>query len=292
MTALTPFQTLYDAEDGPAVPLPPGLRDIYGDLRLPRRPGQPFIMGNFVTTLDGVVSLDAPGKSGGAEISGANRHDRMLMGLLRALADVIIVGAGTLRAVPRAIWTAEHIYPPLAEEFRGLRASLAKEAPPLNVFVTARGDLDLTLPVFLSGKAPVLIVTTPAGARAMGSASLPSWVQIAVVDADDAVSARAILACAERTRPSEVILVEAGPRLMGEFFAERCLDELFLTLAPQVAGRDGASDRPGLVMGRVFAPDDPRWGTLMSVKRAASHLFLRYQFDRSAREADWLGVAR
>ena len=65
---------------------------------------------------------------------------------------------------------------------------------------------------------------------------------------------------------------------MGDFFAEQCLDELFLTLAPQIAGRDVHSERPGLVMGKRFAPEHPLWGTLMSVKRGASHLFLRYAF--------------
>ena len=69
---------------------------------------------------------------------------------------------------------------------------------------------------------------------------------------------------------------------MGDFFAEQCLDELFLTLAPQIAGRDEAVKRHGLVMGKRFAPEDPRWGTLVSVKRGGSHLFLRYAF--TARE--------
>src|SRR5688572_10133102 len=56
------------------------------------------------------------------------------------------------------------------------------------------------------------------------------------------------------------------------------LDDLFLTLAPQVAGRDGVMERPGLVIGKRFAPEHPRWGTLAGVKRGASHLFLRYSF--------------
>ena len=66
---------------------------------------------------------------------------------------------------------------------------------------------------------------------------------------------------------------------MGDFFAERCLDELFLTLAPQVAGRDNGNERLGVVAGKLFAPDHPMWGTLVSVKRGGSHLFLRYAFE-------------
>jgi riboflavin biosynthesis pyrimidine reductase len=81
----------------------------------------------------------------------------------------------------------------------------------------------------------------------------------------------------------DLILVEAGPHLMGDFVAERCLDELFLTLAPQIAGRDDAGERPGLVAGKRFAPDDSRWATLVAIKRADDHLFLRYAMARGER---------
>lgn len=58
-------------------------------------------LANFVTTLDGVVSLGIPGKAGGGPISGENVHDRLLMGLLRVVSDAIIVGAGnSLRVTP------------------------------------------------------------------------------------------------------------------------------------------------------------------------------------------------
>jgi riboflavin biosynthesis pyrimidine reductase len=79
------------------------------------------------------------------------------------------------------------------------------------------------------------------------------------------------------------VLLEGGPRVMGEFFAEQLLDELFLTLAPQVAGRAdaGRAERPGLVAGRLLAPDQPVWGTMSSVHQAGSHLFLRYQFEQA-----------
>ncbi|HEX5502098.1 MAG TPA: hypothetical protein VFW96_05715, partial [Thermomicrobiales bacterium] len=70
-----------------------------------------------------------------------------------------------------------------------------------------------------------------------------------------------------------------GPRLLGAFIAERRLDELFLTLAPQVAGRDGSVTRPGFVAGQLFAPERPVWATLLSVRRGGDHLFLRYGFD-------------
>ena len=80
-----------------------------------------------------------------------------------------------------------------------------------------------------------------------------------------------------------LILVEGGPQLLGDFFAEKRLDELFLTLAPQIAGRRDPLARPGLVAGRTFAPEHPVWGTLAGIRRADNLLFLRYTFGSPAR---------
>jgi riboflavin biosynthesis pyrimidine reductase len=261
------------------MPLPIDLATLYGSLRFPLRESQPYIIGNFVTTLDGVVSLNLTGQAGGGEISGFNQHDRMVMGILRAAADAVIVGAGTLRASPQHRWIAEHIYPPLAEVYQALRSSLGKSEPPLNVIVTAHGELDLQLPVFQAESIPVLIVTTTNGARRLRRQSLPARIQIEAVESTGLLSARSVLEAVARVRRCNVILTEGGPHLIGDFFAEKCLDELFLTLAPQVAGRDRSIERPGLVAGKTFAPDHGLWGKLISLKRGGDHLFLRYAFD-------------
>jgi riboflavin biosynthesis pyrimidine reductase len=279
MSDLTPMDVLWEEDRGLALPLPPDLAALYGQLRLPSFAERPTIIGNFVTTLDGVVSLNVPGKSGGGPISGENAHDRMTMGLLRSTADAVIVGAGTLRAVSRHRWTAAYAAPAFADAYQSLRASLGKEDTPLNVIVTAHGDIDLDLPVFQSGDVSVLVVTTEAGARHIGNRTLPPSTQLAVVAGADRLGAQAILDEVRRVRPCKVILVEGGPTLIGDFFAENCLDDLFLTLSPQIAGRDGSIERPGLVAGRLFAPEQPLWGTLVAIRRAGSHLFLRYAFS-------------
>ena len=66
--------------------------------------------------------------------------------------------------------------------------------------------------------------------------------------------------------------------MLGAFYAEHLLDEQFLTLAPQIAGRDVGDRRLGLVMGRTFAPRSPLWGSLIDLRRGKSHLYLRYAF--------------
>ncbi len=99
MNTLLPLESLYDMERDSDLLLPPDLAALYGRLQFPLHPGRPYVIGNFVSTLDGVVTLNAPGQSGGGPISGFNPHDHLVMGLLRAVADAVIVGAGTLRAV-------------------------------------------------------------------------------------------------------------------------------------------------------------------------------------------------
>src|SRR5512141_3415713 len=98
MTSLHPLESLFERIGGDEISLPPDLTALYGPLRFPLQKGRPYVIGNFVTTLDGVASLSAPGLAGGGPLSGSKPHDRMVMGLLRAVADAVIVGAGTLRS--------------------------------------------------------------------------------------------------------------------------------------------------------------------------------------------------
>ena len=279
MSALTPMESLFEMGRGAALPLPPELKHLYGRLEFPLHPGRAHVIGNFVTTLDGVVALNEPGYAGGGDISGFNQLDRMVMGLLRAVADAVIVGAGTLRSVPQHRWAPQYIYPPLAGVYQQLRTSMGKPTPPLNVIVTTHGAVDLDLPVFQSGEVPVLLVTNTQGEERIRAQNLQPFVQLSAVQSAGPLSAQAILQEVNHIRQCELILVEGGPQLMGDFFAGQALDELFLTLAPQIAGRDGKVERPGLVMSKRFAPEEPLWGTLVSVKRSESHLFLRYAFE-------------
>ncbi len=282
MSTLAPLETLYEVDRGSELPLPADLRDVYGRLAFPPHQGRPHVVGNFVTSLDGVTSLRVPGQAGGGPISGFNPHDHLVMGLLRAAADAVIVGAGTLRAVVHHVWTPAYVCPTFAGAYEKFRTALGKPGPPLNVIVTARGDVDPALRVFQSGEVPVLVVTTPAGARHLRGLGLPPSVQVMEGENAGRLSARSILDAVVRVRPGDLILVEGGPHLLGDFFAEQCLDEQFLTLAPQVAGRDGPPPRPGVVAGKRFAPEHPLWGTLVGVKRGGSHLFLRYGFSSVA----------
>ncbi len=131
----------------------------------------------------------------------------------------------------------------------------------------------------ISGFGPALIVTTAAGARELRKQRVPDSVEIrAVRSRRRSIRARSVLDEVSRASAGKLILVEGGPQLLGTFYAERLLDEQFLTLSPQLAGRDADVERISLVMGQAFAPRHPLWGTLSDLRRGASHLFLRYSF--------------
>jgi riboflavin biosynthesis pyrimidine reductase len=276
---MAPLETLCESKRGKALPLPPRLAHLYGPLRMPLSRARPYVISNFVTTLDGVVSLNEKGHASGGDISGFSAQDRMVMGLLRAIADVVIVGAGTLNVDRHHVWTAERILPSLADEYRRLRTALGKREAPLMTVVSGSGRLDLSLPVFASGEMRSLIVTTSAGAKRLRKAKVPASVEIQSVRSARAIRARSIIERVRRVSTGKLILVEGGPRLLGDFFADRVLDEQFLTLAPQIAGRKPGDRRLSLVMGRTFAPQSPLWGRLIDLRRGQGHLFLRYSFD-------------
>ena len=159
---------------------------------------------------------------------------------------------------------------------------MGKPGAPLNVVVSGSGAIDLRLPVFASGRVPALIVTTTAGAKRLRRQNAPDSVEIrAIGRGATAIRASAILEEVGRVNSGKLILVERGPRLLADFYAQHLVDEQFLTLAPQIAGRDAGDGRFGMVMGKQFAPNDPLWGTLIDMRRGSRHLFLRYSFPES-----------
>src|SRR5947207_3383572 len=103
---MEPMSVLLDRSGAGAGPeLPPALVALYGGgLALPAD----AVYANFVSSLDGVVSLVAP-RGAGPTIRGRCEADRFVMGLLRLAADAIVVGAGTLRDEPGREWTAAAI---------------------------------------------------------------------------------------------------------------------------------------------------------------------------------------
>ena len=210
------------------------------------------------------------GKSAGSVISGKEPSDRFLMGLLRACADAVLIGAGTLRATPGHHWTASHVAPQFAESFAALRRSLGRSPEPRLVVMTAHGHIDASHVALRDG---AIVLTSEAGAKNLVGV-LPDGSEVTVVGGGEEVDA--VRALEElRGRGLNVVLTEGGPTVMGHLLGAGVLDEMFLTMSPVVAGR-GAEERLGMVQGIELLPDRATWSRLLSARRHGDYLYLRY----------------
>lgn len=233
------------------------------------------VFANFVSTIDGVVSFGVAGEDRARHVSRGDPNDRFMLALLRAAADAVIVGANTLRKEPDSVWTAESVFPDAAADFTAMRSAMKRPPQPLTVLVSATGHLDLTLPAFTHG-GPVLVATTDAGARRLRTTparvTVRSFGDVAALRMTDVV--RASIDASGGAR----ILTEGGPNIFGRFLDEGILDELFLTVAPHIAGRRRDLPRVALVEGTAFAAASAPGARLAALKSGGDYLFARYSF--------------
>lgn len=210
----------------PAGPPELALADLAQLYRYPAAPG-PYLRANMVASADGAASLG--GRSGG--LSG--RADKLVFNLLRGLADVILVGAGTARTEGYGPARPQQA----AAHWPQLRAG-RPPAPPIAV-VTRRLELDLSAPL-LTEAAPesrTIVITTGAAPAGRRSAAAAAGADV-VVAGEDAVDPRLAIEALVR-RGYRRILTEGGPRLLGELTGAGLLDELCLTVSPLLAGGTG-----------------------------------------------------
>jgi riboflavin biosynthesis pyrimidine reductase len=287
---MQPITTLLDrCSDTKKLLLPAPLRTAYGgDLNFPAHGLRSVhVFANFVATLDGIVSFQTAGKSGGGEISGFNAEDRFVMALLRSAADAVLLGSGTLHGDPGHVRTPEFICPSFREEFRSFRQNvLKKPVHPLNVVITGSGRIDLDEPTFHTPELPVVLITTAKGYDRLRSDHGRSLARVEVRTTGDqgAVSPAAAVHILHEQFGVERLLHEGGPNLFSRFLGDGLIHELFLTLAPQIAGRDERHRRLALAEGSPFSPDRAPWFDLVSLKASQSHLFLRYRIRGRCRE--------
>ena len=268
---MKPLRLLSEVEGLPAFDLPQELESLYGG-----RFGlaETCLYANFVETLDGVVAIRSEPRSNRL-VSADSEADRFVMGLLRACADAVLLGSGTLHGSPKSVWTAERAHPPGAEAFAELRRRLGLPPEPLLVVLSGAGSLDPAHPAL----ARALVLTTQTGAERL-EGRLPGSDVVALpgetsVDVGAAVSHLA-------DRGSRRILSEAGPHVFGSLLAEALVDELFLTVSPLLAGRSELGQRLALVEGSELLPEATVAGELQSLRVHGDHLFLRYRLGISS----------
>jgi riboflavin biosynthesis pyrimidine reductase len=228
---------------------------VVSDLRL-REPfhrpaGRPRVVAAMIASADGRASVD--GRSGGL----GHPADRDLLRELRAGVDAVLVGSATLRAERYA----NLLDPPQ----RARRAAAGLPSQPLVATVSRRLDVPIDIGLFAEPDARVHVYTQAGGTLAARRAE----VAVHRLGAG-ALDLRSVLAHLGTELGAAAVLCEGGPTLLRRLVAERCLDDLMLTLAPMLV----AGDEPTALAGPALRP--PAGLRLRSVLRAEHHLVLHY----------------
>jgi riboflavin-specific deaminase-like protein len=215
---------------------------------------RPFVAMNFAATVDGRATIGSVSGPIGSDADTA-----MLAGL-RTRFDAVMIGAGTMRA---------ERYGPLVSspEKRQRRERLGLPPDPLMVIVSGRLDLPWEAPLFTDGGGQVLVFTASAGAVPRVAASLE------VVRHEGFVNLVEALRHLRRERGVRALLCEGGPGLHGELEGGGLVDDLFLTIAPKLAG----GEAPRIVEGELPSVVDLDLAWLLEQD---GELFARYQRRR------------
>jgi riboflavin biosynthesis pyrimidine reductase len=227
--------------------------DVYADL--PAAAGRPALRLNMIASIDGATAV--------AGVSGplGGPADRRVYLTLRALADVILVAAGTVRAERYGAVV-------LPEELLEARRRRGLPLLPRIAVVSRSCQLDWESPLFAGATARPIVITiadAPPDARARAAA-----VADVLVAGERDVDLALALDGLGRTG-ARLVLAEGGPTLNGFLAAAGLLDELCLTVSPLVASGDARR----IVSGPPLA-EPPRF-RLRSLCEEDDFLFLRYR---------------
>ncbi len=233
---------------------------------------------NMVTSLDGKASVD------GKACSIGSWTDRTLMRSLRAHADAVMTGAGTIRSEKLTLNVPENLA--YAREARGLRPQ------PLAVVATGGGNVPLGENLLHSSVDNVLVLASSRVPKKR-LAALSSCASVEVVAPKEATASKSRLDLDEaletlkKRYAVEVLLVEGGPTLNHELVSSGLADELFLTLAPKLLGGEGPATL-SVLQGASIPPQKGPKPELISVHLSEGELFLRYDL----RVADFVAGER
>ena len=218
-------------------------------------PNRPRVRLNMIASVDGAASLQ--GRSGAL----GGPADKALFATLRSLADVVLLGAGTMRAEG---------YGParLSDDARARRRDWGLPPVPPIAVMTRSCRLDWSARFFAEAEQRPLVVTV-ASAATTDRARAAEVADTVIAGDDDVDLARVVGALAERGHTN--VLSEGGPDIAARFATAGLLDEVCLTLAPLLA----AGEARRILDGAALAPP-PVLG-LALVLEADGYLFLRYR---------------
>lgn len=234
----------------------------YGDIAARRADGRPYVVVNMVASADGAIAVE------GRTEALSSEADRFVFHYLRSLADVILVGAQTVRA--------EDYGPPRITEARqAQRVERGQAAVPRIAIVSGSLDLDWSSRLFReSPTRPIVLTTDDAPPDRVAAAG-------EVADVLAAGTGRVDLAAALAQLEAGVVLCEGGPTLNGVLAAGGLIDELCLTVAPALVGGDVAAGLLGRDRLPALLPVD-----LVHALEDDGGLFLRYRRRAAPRPVD------
>ena len=208
--------------------------DVYTAVERVPPHGRPWVLLNMVASVDGATAIEgASGPLGGPA-------DRQVFSIIRSVADVILAGAGTVRA--------EGYGPPRTPQPRQQERRARGQAPrPRMAVLSGRLDLDPRLPLFTEVDERTIVLTVE-NADATRRAALDQVAEVVSVGADRTDPVAVMAALAAR---ASVVLVEGGPTLNGQLLTADLVDELCLTVAPLIAGGVSARIAAGATAGRL-----------------------------------------
>jgi len=234
------------------------LADAYASLGLQDKalPGRPYVVANMVTTADGRAAL------GGRTKALSSDADRELFHRLREQVDAVMVGVSTI---------ALENYGPLVRdaERRERRRAAGLEPVPLAVTASRSLELPVDAPLFADPDQPVVVLTN-------SERPAPAAPGLVVErQAGETLDLSLGMATLRERYGVRALLMEGGPTLLAAMIEARLVDELFLSLAPVLAGDAG---EPSILGGSV---GDPVSLKLLSALHDDGHLFLRYDLNPS-----------
>ena len=283
------FDVLFDR--GEASPIEDPAYSPYGRLGFPAAPAdRPWILSNFVQSLDGIVSFKGE-HAAGSDIS-HSEEDRWLMDLLRAHADAVLLGINTLME-ETALGPRERgpVFRIMAPELRQLRSRLGRRRE-MNIFVTGSASLDLSAYRAFDGEfVDAVIVTTRLGASRLAEKKTHPHVRVLVCGETQWVDLPEMARLLRQKLGIEYLLCEGGPTLYGYMARAGLIDEKFVTVSPVEIGQQIPPEqkpapterahppqfRPTIFGAPGFTVETAPWWDWISCRRVADHQFSRYR---------------
>ncbi len=211
----------------------------YTTLEFPEPPDdRPYVIADMIASADGKTVIE------GNEAGLGSRTDRRLLHELRLHADVVLSGAGTLRATGASPRLHE-------DDLEALRRERGKSRTPIGAIITASGEVPLDAGFFTSDEFEAYIYLADSAPPGRRTAIEATGRPVVEVPADDAVTA--MLRHMRSELGARLVMLEGGPTLNGECFRAGVVDELFLTLGGVVVGGHGlptAVEMPGVEVTR------------------------------------------